>query len=118
MPSPSAILDGLTAISNHWRGVAVAWHVLVGMLVISLVSGWRPTERLLAVLITLPLLSVSVLAWSAGNAFNGVMFAGLAFLLFGRVPPPSTTARPLRLSMGRLSPARRWWRSGGCIRTS
>ena len=82
MPSPSAILDGLTAISNHWRGVAVGWHVLVGMLVISLVSGWRPTERLLAVLITLPLVSVSVLAWSAGNAFNGVIFAALALMLF------------------------------------
>ena len=82
MPSPSAILDGLTAISNHWRGVAVGWHVLVGMLVISLVSGWRPTERLLAVLITLPLVSVSVLAWSAGNVFNGVVFAGLALVLF------------------------------------
>ena len=86
MPSPSEILDGLTAISNHWRGVAVGWHVLVGMLVISLVSGWRPTERLLAVLITLPLVSVSVLAWSAGNIFNGVVFAGLALVLIRGIP--------------------------------
>ena len=86
MPSPSAILDGLTAISNDWRGVAVGWHVLVGVYVISLVSGWRPTARLLAVLITLPLVSVSVLAWSAGNVFNGVVFAGLALVLFRGVP--------------------------------
>jgi len=56
------------------------------MLVISLVSGWRPTERLLAVLITLPLVSVSVLAWSAGNAFNGVIFAALALMLLRWVP--------------------------------
>jgi hypothetical protein len=86
MPSPPEILDGLTAISNQWRGVAAAWHVLVGVLVLSLVSGWRPTERLLAVLMTFPVVSVSVLAWSAGNAFNGVMFAGLALMLFRCVP--------------------------------
>ena len=86
MPSPPEILDGLTAISNQWRGVAAGWHVLAGVLVLSLVSGWRPTERLLAVLITLPVVSVSVLAWSAGNAFNGVMFAGLALMLFRCVP--------------------------------
>ena len=86
MPSPSEILDGLTAITNQWRGVAAGWHVLVGVLVLSLVSGWRPTERLLAVLITLPLVSVGILAWSAGNAFNGLMFAGLALMLFRCVP--------------------------------
>jgi hypothetical protein len=86
MPSPPEILDGLTAISNQWRGVAAGWHVLVGVLVLSLVSGWRPTERLLAVLMTFPVVSVSVLAWSAGNAFNGVMFAGLALMLFRCVP--------------------------------
>jgi hypothetical protein len=86
MLSPSAILDGLTAISNHWRDVAVGWHVVAAALVISIVSGWRPTERLLAVLITLPLVSVSVLAWSAGNAFNGVIFAALAVMLFRGVP--------------------------------
>jgi len=86
MPSPSAILDGLTAISNHWRGVAVGWHVVAGACVIGIVFGWRPTERLLAVLITLPLVSVSVLAWSAGNAFNGVIFAALALALFRQVP--------------------------------
>ena len=78
MPSPSEILDGLTAITNQWRGVAAGWPVLVGVLVLSLVSGWRPTERLLAVLITLPLVSVSILAWSAGNAFNGL--SGLRLL--------------------------------------
>jgi hypothetical protein len=86
MPAPSAILDGLTEISNQWRAVAVGWHVLIGLLVIGLVAGWRPTERLLAVLITLPLVSVSVLAWLAGNAFNGVVVAGLALLLFRYLP--------------------------------
>src|SRR5688572_14330937 len=86
MPAPSEILDGLTSISNQWRAVAVGWHVLVGLLVIGLVSGWRPTERQLAVLIALPLLSVSVLAWSAGNAFNGLIFAGLGLALLRHVP--------------------------------
>lgn len=86
MPSPPEILDGLTAISNQWRGVAAGWHVLAGLLALSLLSGWRPTERLLAVLTALPLLSVSVLAWSAGNAFNTVTCAGLALLLLRCVP--------------------------------
>ena len=45
MPTPSAILDGLTAVSNDWRGVAVGWHVLLGLLIIGLVSGWRPNAR-------------------------------------------------------------------------
>ena len=63
MPSPSEILDGLTTISNHWRGVAITWHVLLAVLGLGLVTGWRPTERLLAVLLALPLLSVSALAW-------------------------------------------------------
>ena len=86
MPSASEILDGLTTISNHWRGVAITWHALFGLLILGLVSGWRPTERLLAVLITLPLLSVSILAWSADNPFNGVIFTGLVLALFRQVP--------------------------------
>jgi hypothetical protein len=86
MPSASEILDGLTTISNQWRGVAITWHALFGILILGLVSGWRPTERLLAVLITLPLLSVSILAWSADNPFNGVIFTGLVLALWRQVP--------------------------------
>jgi hypothetical protein len=81
MPSPSNILDGLTALSQQWRIVAIAWHVLAGALGVVLARGWRPPDRLLAGLLTLPLLSVSVLAWLSGNPFNGSVFALLAFSL-------------------------------------
>lgn len=78
MPSPEQILSGLSAIANGWRGLALAWHVYFGALVLALVLGARPPARLIALLLSPPLLSVSVLAWTAANPFNGTVFAVLA----------------------------------------
>jgi hypothetical protein len=81
MPSPQQILDGLTSVANEWRAIAIAWHVLLGALLIAMLRGWYPSRRLLGVLLATPLLSVSVLAWTTGNPFNGIVFAAVALVL-------------------------------------
>jgi len=81
MPSSEAILGGVTAIANQWRGLAIGWHVLFGSLLAGLLTGWRPSNRVAGGLLAAPFLSVSALAWSSGNPFNGTVFAALALLL-------------------------------------
>lgn len=78
MPTPEQILSGLSAIANHWRGLAIAWHVYFGALVLALVLGARPPARMVALLLAPPLVSVGVLAWVSANPFNGVVFTALA----------------------------------------
>lgn len=82
MPSPAEILNGLTTISNEWRVVAIAWHVLLGVLTLTLAFGWRPASRLMAACLMPPLLSVSALAWWSRNPFNGAIFGLLTVILF------------------------------------
>lgn len=81
MPSPEEVLGGLTAIANQARTLAIAWHIALGALVLALTAGWRPSNRLVAYLLVAPLTSVSALAWTAGNLFNGAVFALLALSL-------------------------------------
>src|SRR6185436_6698357 len=70
-----------TAIANEWWGLAAAWHVVVGGLLISLVGGWRPSRRLFALTISLSTASVSALAWASDNPFNGAVFGALSLTL-------------------------------------
>jgi hypothetical protein len=81
MPTSEAILAGLTSIANEWRVIAVLWHAFVAALLLAI--GVRPalSNRLVGLLLVLPLLSVSALAWAAHNPFNGAVFAGLSFVL-------------------------------------
>lgn len=78
MPAPDAILNGLTALANDWRGLAIAWHVLVAALFVALVSGWGLSARSAGYLLVAPVLSVGLLAWLSGNPFNGTVFVVLA----------------------------------------
>jgi hypothetical protein len=77
MPSPEDILRGLTALSNEWRAVAIAWHAVVAVLLIAALAH-RASERVVAAAIALMTASVAALAWAGGNPFNGLVFAGLA----------------------------------------
>lgn len=89
MPNPEQILDGLGEIANEWQIVAMLWHVYFGALVIGLIAGRRPTKRTAGILLALPLFSVSILAWSFANPFNGTVFAlaGLTLTLIAvRLP--------------------------------
>ena len=81
MPSSDAILAGATTIANEWRTVAVAWHVVLAVLLTAVLRGWRPSTRVAAYLLSAPLLSVSVAAWVWGNPFNGTVFATLFLFL-------------------------------------
>jgi hypothetical protein len=83
MPSAETILGTAAAIANDWRTLAIAWHVLLGTLLSALLIGWRPSNRVVGYLLAAPFLSVSALAWAAGNPFNGTVFALLAFCLAG-----------------------------------
>jgi hypothetical protein len=81
MPAPEQILDGLSTIANQWWLLAAAWHVYFAVLAGGLILGVRPSKRISGVLLSLPLLSVSVLAWMAANPFNGALFALAAVAL-------------------------------------
>ncbi|MCB2203866.1 hypothetical protein KQI65_03895 [bacterium] len=81
MPTPDQILESLQSISTQFTGLALLWHIAAGILLIALIAGRRPAQRMLGLLLTLPLLSVSLLAWMYGNPFNGSMFAILAVAL-------------------------------------
>ena len=98
MPSPDAVLAGVSAIANEWRSVAMAWHVLLAALMAAFVAGWRPSSRRLGWLLCPPFASVSAMAWLAGNPFNGLMFALLAVLL-------AALARRLPRAPIRLAPS-------------
>lgn len=112
MPTSQQILDGLSAITNNWRILAVAWHVVFGAVLIAFVLGWRPTKRRAGTLSALPLASVSALAWLAGNPFNGTVFAILAAVLAGQaVRLPGTRVRlatPWLIAAGGLMVAFGW----------
>jgi uncharacterized membrane protein HdeD (DUF308 family) len=47
----------------------------------ALIAKWQPSNKILGVLICLPLLSVAVFAWLSGNPFNGILFTIMAILI-------------------------------------
>jgi len=81
MPPADAILVWATTVANDWRWLAVAWHAVMGTLLVLMVCGWRPSARLLGYVVLAPVVSVSVLAWRSANPFNAGVFALLAATL-------------------------------------
>jgi hypothetical protein len=75
------ILEGLTRIANQWQTLAVVWHILLAVFLAALVWGWRPSRPLAGGLIAVLMASVSILAWVAGNPFNGSVFGLLSLAL-------------------------------------
>jgi CHASE2 domain-containing sensor protein len=73
--TPEQILAGLRDIANNWRGLAVIWHAYFAVLACGLLVGARPSRRVVGILLTVPLLSVSALAWLSGNPVNGTFFS-------------------------------------------
>ncbi len=95
MPSSAEILVGLQRITDEWRGLAIAWHLALGVLLVLLFVGWRPARRLMGMLLAAPLASVSAMAWLGGNPFNGVVFAVVSVALVGVAA--SLSAGPVKL---------------------
>lgn len=81
MPTADSVLSWATAVANDWRWLAMAWHVALAALLMAVAVTVRLSQRLIGVLLVLPLVSVSVVAWVSGNPFNGLVFAVLALLL-------------------------------------
>lgn len=80
MPAADAILERLATIANEWRWLAAVWHAaLLAILVHAVLR--RPRQRTIAMLLAVPMISVSALAAWSGNPFNAVMFIVLALLL-------------------------------------
>jgi hypothetical protein len=80
VPSAEAILSWATGVANDWHWLAISWHVALAALLIA-VGRSRVSERVLALVLVLPIISVAVLAWLSWNPFNGLMFTILAALL-------------------------------------
>jgi hypothetical protein len=83
MPAAETILAGLSTIASRFWLAAVGWHLLAAVLLVALARGWRPSRRMAAVLVTMPMLSVAVFAFLARNPFNGGVFAAAAVVLLG-----------------------------------
>jgi len=82
MPTSEAILNMLAAVANEWRWLAIAWHVafVTGIVAIARVHVSRSAA---ALFVSLPIISVSLVAWNAGNPFNGLLFMLLGLLTAG-----------------------------------
>ena len=98
------ILAGLTAVANDWRWLAITWHVILASVAVMLLAGWKPSVRLCGYLLGAPLVSVSIVAWLAGNPFNGTTFAVLAVMLVWAASrasdAPVQRATPAWLALG------------------
>lgn len=81
MPNKEEILNGLQTIVNNYTALAIIWHVIFYILLAGLLFVWRPSNKLLALIISLPVLSVAILAWVTGNPFNGLLFTVLTVLI-------------------------------------
>jgi hypothetical protein len=90
------IVAGLQTIVNNNVLIATLWHIAIYGLIISLLFHWNPSNKLMAILLCLPVVSVSILAWYSGNPFNGSLFAILAILIiiFGL----KATSHPITVS--------------------
>ena len=98
MPTAEQILLGLKEVANNWRPLAIFWHVYFAALVMILTSGIRPARRTAGLLLGLPLLSVSIAAWTVSNPFNGVVYAIIGVLviyLSTRLPRENVRLAPL-----------------------
>ncbi|MFO7669843.1 MAG: hypothetical protein R6W31_09315 [Bacteroidales bacterium] len=82
MPKSEEILNGLQRIVNDYSTVAIIWHLVVYALIAALIVKWLPSNRMLGMLICIPVLSVAIIAFMSGNPFNGMLFSILAVLAF------------------------------------
>lgn len=102
MPTPEEILAGLSAIANDRRLLAIFWHGYFAALILGLFAGLRLNGRLFGILLAMPMLSVSVLAWIHGNPFNGFSFALTGIVLIAiaeHIQKEHLSIAPMRLTI-------------------
>lgn len=81
MPKADEIISGLQSVVDTNSRIAILWHVVFYILIAALIFQWKPSDKLMGLLLTIPLLSVAVLAWLSGNPFNGTFFSALTLLI-------------------------------------
>lgn len=112
MPGEEVILRELAGITNAWVPLAMLWHGYFAAIAGAIAFGVRPSRRLAAMLLAVPLASVGVLAWLAGNPFNGTVFALVTAILLSiaiRFPPvPIQLASRSWIAVGALLFAFGW----------
>jgi NADH:ubiquinone oxidoreductase subunit 6 (subunit J) len=80
-PTPEGIVSSLTELASKWRLAAVFWHLYFAVLIAALICGIKPSKRIACLLLALPFLSVSILAFTIFNPVNGIGFALVGILL-------------------------------------
>jgi hypothetical protein len=83
MPSPSEILASLESAVNDAIPAAIAWHVVTVAGAVALALHWRPSRRRAGALLSTPIASAAVVAFTHGNPFNGTVLGALALALLG-----------------------------------
>jgi hypothetical protein len=81
MPSAEEILAGLTGIAKDYSIIAILWHLVFLVFIILLIIGKRPPKKYTAVFLTLPFISVGIMALLSGNPFNAIVFFALSLVL-------------------------------------
>lgn len=81
MPSAQDILNALASISAGATWLAIAWHVILALAILRLLFGWQPARKRGVILLSLPLLSVGILAFAYHSPFNGIVFILSAVIL-------------------------------------
>jgi|GEM_PF-323333 len=102
MPSNDQILAGLTIIVNKWQLVSIFWHMYFAILAMVLILKIQLTKRIVGVVLSLPIFSVSVVAWLSLNPFNGMIFilVGIISLFISlRLPHENVSSAPIWLKI-------------------
>jgi hypothetical protein len=81
MPTKEDIISGLQTIVNDYQTFAIVWHIIFYVVIASLIFLWRPSNKVVALLMCIPIISVAIFAWISGNPFNGFLFTVLAILI-------------------------------------
>lgn len=81
MASSAELLRVLTVMANELAWLAIGWHLVLAVLLVAVLTGWRPSARIGALMMVGPALSVAVAALAYGNPFNAASFALLALAL-------------------------------------
>ena len=106
MPTKEEISAGLTELANQYSNIAIAWHVIILMIIAALFVGWKPGNSLMILLLGSLLMSVSVFASLQGNFFNAAVFAFLVIM---------SIYATLRSGNGNITGDRSWLDIGGLI---
>jgi hypothetical protein len=82
MPTSEQILQGLTEAAIRFEFLAFFWHLVFLFLLVLIFSGKRPADRMIALILALPLTSVAMVALLTSNPFNAIVFGLAAVLMF------------------------------------